>query len=352
MSLGWLGNALSSPLGGLAANWGLAQQQQQMNQEVRAAQEADLARGYGMIGQMPSAGQLTGLAQSVAGQGIGMGNQYFNPGQQQQWFNQFLGPTMQGLQGLPGQVAGQTGALNQLAATGGAGLQQQFGGGLQNLMGGFGQRTGQVGGQFQDLFRQAQQVSAGLGEQERADINRRYNQFGAQQASDLASRGLSASTLATSTQRGVEEQRGQELGRLREGLAREQLGVLSDFGVGGALAQERLTGGQLGAQQWGLGAGTGLGQNLLGQQLGVGQFGAGLGANVGLGAFGQMGQLGMGQLGMMGQANVNQLQNLYNFGQLPISTGMQGVQQGLGFIGSINRVPGQYQPVQIQPGLN
>jgi hypothetical protein len=339
-------------VGGFLANIFFGQQQHQLNQQAQAAQEADVAAGYGLLGQQPSAGQLTGQAQNLAQQGIGMGNQYFNPGQQQQWFNQFLGPTMQGLQGLPGQVAGQTGGLNQLAAQGGAGLQQQFGQGAGNLMGAFGQRTGQVGGQFQDLFRQAQQVSAGLGEQERADINRRYNQFGASQAADLANRGLSASTIATSTQRGVEEQRGQELGRLGERMQGQQLGILGQFGGGAASAMERLTGGQLGAQQAMLGMGTGLGQNLLAQQLGIGQFGAGLGANVGLGALGQMGGLGMGQLGMMGQANANQLQNLYNFGQLPISTGMQGVQQGLGFIGSINRIPGQSQPVQIQPGLN
>jgi len=99
--------------------------------------------------------------------------------------------------------------------------------------------------------------------------------------------------------------------------------------------------------------GTGLGQNLLAQQLGAGQFGAGLGANVGLGALGQQGQFGMGQLGMLQQAGMNQMNNLMGFGQMPLNMGMQGLQQGLGFINSINRLPpGQFRPVQIQPGLS
>lgn len=342
---------LTSPLGGGIINFGLSTHQQQLQEQVRAQQEADLAEGFGLIGGAPSAGQLYGQAQGLANRGIQMGKQVFNPATQQQRFGHFLDSTLQGLQGLPGQVAGQTAWLNQLAAGRAGQLQQQFGQGAGNLMGAFGQRTGQVGQQFQDLFRQAQEVSAGLGEQERADINRRFDRLGAQQASDLQSRGLSASTLSTSTQRGVEELRGQELGRLGEGLRREQLGVLSDFGAGGALAAERLTGGQLGAQQGLLGMGTGLGQNLLSQQLGAGQFGVGLGANVGLDAFGQRAQLGMGQLGMMQQADVNMMNNLAGFGQMPLNIGMQGLQQGLGFIGSINRLePGRVGFATVQPG--
>jgi hypothetical protein len=96
--------------------------------------------------------------------------------------------------------------------------------------------------------------------------------------------------------------------------------------------------------------GTGLGQNLLGQQLQTGQFGAGLGANVGLGSLGMGGGFGMGQLGMMQQAGMNQMNNMMGFGQMPLYTGMQGLQQGLGFIGSINRMqPNPWQGVQIQP---
>jgi hypothetical protein len=216
----------------------------------------------------------------------------------------------------------------------------------------FGQRTGQVGGQFQDLFRQAQQMSAGLGQQEQADINRRFDQFGAQQAANLQERGFTASTGAASIQRGVEAQRGQALGGLGERLRREQVGILGQFGGAAAAANERLTGQQLGAQQQLLGMGTGLGQGLLGQQLGVGQFGAGLGANVGLQSLGQLGGFGMGQMGMLQQAGVDQMNNLMGFGQLPLTMGMQGLEQGLGFINSINRLgPGGFRNVQIQPGF-
>lgn len=341
---------LGSQLFGFGMNFLGAEQQRQLNAQVRAEQQGDIDRGFALTQGAPNVGQLVGQAQGLANQGIQQGNQLFSQQAQNNNFQQFLGSTMQGLQGLPGQVGMDTARLNMLASQGGNILNQQFGQGAQNLMGGFGQRTQQVGGQFNRLFGQAQQMSAGLGQQERADINRRFDQFGAQQASNLQERGFSASTGAASIQRGVEEQRGQELGGLGERLRREQLGILGQFGGGAAAANERLTGQQLGAQQNVLGMGTQLGQNLLGQQLGVGQFGAGLGANVGLGAFGQQGQLGMGQLGMLQQAGVNQQQNLMGFGQMPLNTGMFGLQQGLGFINSINRIPPPpFQGVQIQP---
>jgi hypothetical protein len=339
-----------SQLFGLGFNLWQGQQQFEANERLRAQQQGDIDRMMGLISGAPNAGQLVGQAQGLANQGIQQGNQLFSQVGQNQRFQRFMGSTMQGLQGLPGQVGQQTAGLNQLAAGGGVALQRQFGLGGQNLMRNFGQRTGQVGGQFQQLFNQAQQVSAGLGQQERADINRRFDQFGARQAADLQERGFSASTGAAAIQRGVEEQRGQELGGLGERLRREQVGILGQFGGAAASANERLTGQQLGAQQQLLGAGTALGQNLLGQQLQTGQFGAGLGANVGLQSLGMQGGFGMGQLGMLQQAGMNQMNNLMGFGQLPISTGMFGLQQGLGAIGSINRIPaGRFQNVQIQP---
>ncbi len=339
-----------SQIAGFLGNLWFGQRQFEANERLRAEQQGDIDKGFALTQGAPNVGQLVGQAQGLANQGIQQGNQLFSQQAQNNNFQQFLGSTMQGLQGLPGQVGQQTGRLNMLASQGGNILNQQFGQGAQNLMGGFGQRTQQVGGQFNQLFGQAQQLSAGLGQQERADINRRFDQFGAQQASNLQERGFSASTGAASIQRGVEEQRGQELGGLGERLQRERLGILGEFGAGSALAQERLTGGALGSQQGVLGMQTGLGQQLLGQQLGVGQFGAALGANVGLGAFGQQGQLGTNQLGFLQQAGVNQQQNLMNFGQLPINAGMFGNQQALGQIQSINRLPpNQFQGVQIQP---
>ncbi len=339
-----------SQIAGLLGNLVFGQQQFEANEKLRAEQQGDIDAMMGLVSGAPNVGQLVGQAQGLSRQGIKQGSQLFSQQAQNNNFQQFLGSTMQGLQGLPGQVGQQTGRLNMLASQGGNILNQQFGQGAQNLMGGFGQRTQQVGGQFNRLFGQAQQLSAGLGQQERADINRRFDQFGAQQASNLQERGFSASTGAASIQRGVEEQRGQELGGLGERLQRERLGILGEFGAGSALAQERLTGGALGSQQGVLGMQTGLGQNLLGQQLGVGQFGAGLGANVGLQSLAQQGQLGTNQLGFLQQAGVNQQNNLMAFGQLPISTGMFGLQQGLGAIGSINRIPpGRFQNIQIQP---
>jgi hypothetical protein len=56
---------------------------------------------------------------------------------------------------------------------------------------------------------------------------------------------------------------------------------------------------------------------------------------------------------MLQQAGMNQMNNMLAFGQVPLNTGMQGLQQGLGFINSINRLPpNQFRPVQVQPGLS
>jgi hypothetical protein len=351
--LSGIGNFFGSPLGGGLMNLLFGQQQHQLNQQVRQQQEQDLARGMGMIGNIPSGGHLSSMAQRVGQMGIQQGNQAFDPFRQQQLFGQYLGGTQGGLQRLPGQTMQQAQGLNQLAAGGAGDLQRMFNQGATGIRRGFAERSANVGRQYDQLLSRAQGLSSGLGQAERERLNQQFNQLGAQQASNLASRGLSASTIGANVQRGVEGQRRQALGQLGEGLRREQVGILGQFGGAAAAARERLSGQQLAAQTGLLQAQTGLGQGLLGQRLGVGQFGAGLGANVGLGALGQMGQLGMGQLGMMQQADVNRMNNLMGFGQMPLNMGLNTLGQGLGFMSSINRLPAQQMNfAQLQPGYS
>ncbi len=66
---------------------------------------------------------------------------------------------------------------------------------------------------------------AGLGEQQRYDANRIYDQLAADQLQNRTQRGLANTTIASSDMRGVAEDRSRALARVEEGLARERVNV-------------------------------------------------------------------------------------------------------------------------------
>lgn len=71
-----------------------------------------------------------------------------------------------------------------------------------------------------------QQISDYLtnqGQQQQEDIGRQYERFGAQNEQDLISRGLGNTTVRTSTQRGIEEDRGRALRNSQEQIDRQRL---------------------------------------------------------------------------------------------------------------------------------
>ncbi len=93
---------------------------------------------------------------------------------------------------------------------------------------------------FQGSFDRASAISQGLGNQERTDINERFDSISSVQQAGLAARGLGGTTAGFSTSALNERERGGELRRLRDDLAREQLGIEETFGLGAADARERL----------------------------------------------------------------------------------------------------------------
>jgi hypothetical protein len=80
-------------------------------------------------------------------------------------------------------------------------------------------------GGYRERYGESRELLKGLGERERSDINRQYNEAGQAQHQDLVARGLSSSTVGTPGQRQVALGRADALGGLDERLRREQLQV-------------------------------------------------------------------------------------------------------------------------------
>jgi hypothetical protein len=172
-------------------------------------------------------------------------------------FEAGMGAFGAGMEGILGQAAGRT-----------AGALGEFGMREQQIMGGYGIMRGALergyedqaskfGEQFDQRTRDITAKLEGLGEQARKDIDRRYGDVSTQRQQALSARGFGGSTVGASVEAGVQREKGAELGRLEEGLRRENINVRS-----------QLTGQALGAQM-------GLGQQALGarERMGLGQLG-------------------------------------------------------------------------------
>lgn len=82
---------------------------------------------------------------------------------------------------------------------------------------------------------------AGLGTQEREDVNLRYDQAGSATTQSAISRGLYNTTVLDNLQRGVEQDRNRALRQVEEGLQREELGYLTQLTGDELSAYERPT---------------------------------------------------------------------------------------------------------------
>jgi len=256
-------------------------------------------------------GALTQGSQQLAQAGL-QGNQFFNPQAATQRFGQAYGPITQGYNQL-GQAANIQGQgivnLSDALAKQGA---QQYGG----LVGG-----------YQNLGTQAMDLLRGAGAQERADINRQFNNAQAQYGQGLFNRGFAASTVGAPGVGAIERARSDALGAADERIRQQTLNTL--LGTQGNL---------LGAQERGIGFGTGLQQGAIGARQGQQQFGA----NLGLNTLGALGGIAGGGLGYQNAAAQQGLTNLGYFGQIPLNYLQSGVGMGLNFLGGIQQPYPQY----------
>lgn len=86
------------------------------------------------------------------------------------------------------------------------------------------QRYENILGGYQDRYDRAMSQLQGVGEQQRTDLNRRYNSNKGEIATSLVARGMSNSTVKDNLEAGNERERDNSLNRLEESLTRERLG--------------------------------------------------------------------------------------------------------------------------------
>ena len=260
-------------------------------------------------GQMGGYGQQ---AQQFAQQGIQQGNQYFDPNRAYSQYQSAMSPALQGYYNQSG-ISSQNTAQQQAAF---GGVQQQYGQGAAGVSQGY----GQLGGFAQEQLGRSRGLVDRMGTQGRADINQGAQDLLSSQMQGLTARGLGGTTVASSTAGMVERERQGALGRHREQMLGQQLGV--ERGFGGDYMNVQGQG--LGAQQQMTGFGANLG--LAGAQ-GL-QSGQQFGQGVGMQAIGGIGAIGQGQYGAVNQAQMNTMNNMMGFGGYGINTGMQAGQRG------------------------
>jgi len=160
-----------------------------------------------------------------------------NPNLTQAERNQAISNAQQAL--VASRVAQQQ---QQTTATGGGQVQQQYDQAVQQQQAQLQQELVQQYQQAMDQANQANQARyedaiAGYqnmrdniggyltnqGQQQQEDINRQYDRFGASQDQDLMNRGLSNTTVRSSVQRGVEEDRGRAMRNSQEQIDRQRL---------------------------------------------------------------------------------------------------------------------------------
>jgi hypothetical protein len=238
------------------------------------------------------------IAQDVYAEGTALGSEFFDPTEAVARYQETFQGISEGFQGLPDEIA----ALNQ---------------NVSDLYGeartGFEAGYGALMGDYEDWWGGARELVAGLGEWERGDINRRYNEAGIEQQMQLGARGLGATGLA-SIAGGIERERSGDLLRLQEQIARQQLGVEMDFG-----------GAMLGAQERGMGASL----NLYGAEAAAMQGGNQLWGNAAMNALMAQANIAGGEFGAFNTAAANRLSNMYTAAGYPINTQLAAGQQAL-----------------------
>ena len=265
--------------------------------------------------------------------------------------------------GMEMYAAGAGGILDQAAGRT-AGALGEFGTREQQIMGGYGAMRGalsgaygeqasQFGEQFEQRTRDITAKLEGLGTQARKDIERRYGDVSTQRQQALSARGFGGSTVGAAVEAGVQREKGGELGRLEEGLRRENIGLTSQL-TGPALgaqmglsqqalgARERLWGGELGMQQQMMGNQLNLMTGLTGDQLMAHQslFGGQMGMYAGLSGD-YLNTVGNVNIGYPSQTNIA-LGGTIGAGSVPVpdygggfSGGGAAIGGGAGFLGGM-----------------
>lgn len=95
---------------------------------------------------------------------------------------------------------------------------------------------------YSGRYEAAMEKLKGLGEQAEKDIRRDYDNLNSQQQQRLVDLGLSGSTMAPGVAAGVESQKQESVGRLKEGLRREELGYQTQLSGDYLSALERSQG--------------------------------------------------------------------------------------------------------------
>ncbi|HEU00251.1 hypothetical protein LCGC14_0589800 [marine sediment metagenome] len=242
-------------------------------------------------------------SQEIGEEAIGLGEEFFDPGEASARFGEAFGPVTEGLEALPGQIRTDNERVQQLYASLAKALQAG---------------TADITGGFEDILGTATELVSGLGEAERQDINRRFTEAGTESQMALAARGLGG--FGASITSGIERERSTALLGLEEQISQQQLGVQETFGLAGLSARERL-----------LGAGI----NLFGQKAGAMQFGNQLFANTAMGSLAARGNIAGGQVGAFDQAATNRINSLLSAGGFSASAQLGATGQAFDFFGPL-----------------
>jgi hypothetical protein len=194
----------------------------------------------------------------------------------------------------------------------------------QDILAGYQDLIGNVTGRFEGREKLFAETIAGFGTNQAADINRRFDQLGSAQQSDLINRGLTGTTIKPAVESANEEARARALAALQEQITGMKLSGQSQLSGDTANAIAALTQNMFGFQDRRTDQGPDFGQLAqLAQLFGAGNAGQGFNVPVpGAGANLPTGQVGISaplaapggiQFGNMGQQMVGQaLGNQFN----------------------------------------
>ena len=113
---------------------------------------------------------------------------------------------------------------------------------MQGFLNQLGTSNQEILGGYQDRYKKAEAELEGYGEQQKADVDRRFDERYGMIANDLVSRGLASSTESAKQQLLNTELQSSEQRRLGEDLTRNRINVLGGMSGEQLAAQERLSG--------------------------------------------------------------------------------------------------------------
>ena len=313
----WLNKISGSPLFGYLASLPAADQQRQLQAAYMADVEGDisLARsiGGGLYDYVKSGGQALGA------RGEAISEHYYDPQRVEDRFKGAFGDVQSGYESLPGEIDDRTQSILEGYARRGQELPSEFQRQAAGIEAGYGARTaGGLG------------IIEGYGGQQRADIQDRFADLAQQQAAELTSRGLSASTVQQSMRQGLEREQGSELRRLGEDLTRLRFGAYTG-----------LSGEELGARERFLNTGTQLRTGLTGEALAAAERGRDVFGSTQFGALGGQANIAGSGLGYQDAATQERLRNLGYFGGMPFDYALAGAAPWMQYEMNINRYPPQ-----------